>query len=182
MDRTAECYRRYLGGDEAAMDEIMELLFYPLVFFLNRYVQDLPAAEDLAMEAMTELFVHKRRYNFKVSLKSYLFLVGKSRALNHLKHKKRLGESPLSDQEQLEEQEELEQRALDSERKRVVNAALDRLPEDQRLAVHLIYFAELSYQEAARVMKKNPKQVDNLLYRAKKSLRDMLGEEARELL
>jgi RNA polymerase sigma factor (sigma-70 family) len=79
-------------------------------------------------------------------------------------------------------QEELEQRALDSERKRVVNAALDRLPEDQRLAVHLIYFEELSYQEAARVMKKNPKQVDNLLYRAKKSLRDMLGEEARELL
>ena len=182
MDRAAECYRRYLEGDEAAMDEIMELLFYPLVFFVNRYVQDLPAAEDLAMEAMTELFVHKRRYNFKVSLKSYLFLVGKSRALNHLKHKKRLGESPLSDQEQLEEQEELEQRALDSERKRVVNAALSRLPEDQRLAVHLIYFAELSYQEAARVMKKNPKQVDNLLYRAKKSLRDMLGEEARELL
>ena len=53
---------------------------------------------------------------------------------------------------------------------------------EQRLAVHLIYFEELSYEEAARVMKKNSKQVDNLLYRAKKTLRDILGEEGEQLL
>ncbi|MBR2220459.1 MAG: hypothetical protein IJ974_05730, partial [Phascolarctobacterium sp.] len=40
----------------------------------------------------------------------------------------------------------------------------------------LIYFEEMTYEEAAKVMKKNRKQVDNLLYRAKKELRIILGK------
>ena len=182
MDKGADSYRRFLAGDGRAIDAVMEELFYPLVFFVNRYVQDEPAAEDIAMDAMTELFVYKRRYNFKVSLKTYVFMLGKSRALNWLKHRKGLRETELTEAEALAEEQELERRALTSERKRVVNAALARLPEEQRLAVHLIYFEELSYEEAARVMKKNSKQVDNLLYRAKKALRDILGEEGEQLL
>ena len=182
MDNGASSYRRFLDGDESAMDEIMQELFFPLVFFVNRYVQDLPAAEDIAMDAMTELFVHKHRYNFKVSLKTYLFLVGRSRALTWLKRRKRLRETALTEAEDVAERDELERRALDDERKRAVNAALARLPEEMRLAVHLVFFEELSYEEAARVMKKNAKQVDNLLYRAKKELRAILGEEAKQLL
>ena len=81
MDNGASSYRRFLDGDEHAIDEIMEELFFPLVFFINRYVQDVPAAEDLAMDAVSELFVHPRRYNFKTSLKTYLFMLGKSREL-----------------------------------------------------------------------------------------------------
>lgn len=182
MDHGASSYRRFLDGDECAMEEIMEELFFPLVFFVNRYVQDLPAAEDVAMDAMTELFFHKHRYNFRVSLKTYVFMLGKSRALNYLKHRKRLRETELTDAEEQAEQEELERRALDTERKRAVNEALSRLPEEMRLAVHLVFFEELSYEEAAEVMKKKPKQVDNLLYRAKKELRAILGEEGRALL
>lgn len=182
MDNGASSYRRFLNGDESAVDEIMEELFFPLVFFVNRYLQDLPAAEDVAMDAMTELFFHRHRYNFKVSLKTYVFLLGKSRALNYLKHRKSLRETELTEAEDLAEREELERRALDSERKRVVNEALAKLPEEMRLAVHLVYFEELSYREAARVMKKSPKQVDNLLFRARKSLRAILGEEGEQLI
>ena len=134
------------------------------------------------MDTMTELFVHPRRYDFRVSLKTYLFLLGKRRALNWLRHRKRLRETPLTEAEALAEARDLERLALDSERKRAVNAALARLPEAQRLAVHLVYFEALSYEEAARVMKKDRKQVDNLLYRAKKALRDILGEEGMNLL
>ena len=43
--------------------------------------------------------------------------------------------------------------------------------------MHLVYFEEYSYEDAARIMKKNRKQIDNLLYRAKNTLRDMIGEE-----
>ena len=182
MDYGASSYRRFLDGDESAIDEIMDALFFPLVFFVNRYVQDVPTAEDLAMDAMTELLVHKHRYNFKVSLKTYVFMLGKSRALNYLKHRSSLRETELDDAEAMAEEDELEQRALASERKRKVNAALAKLPEDMRMVVHLIFFEELSYEETAKVMKKNRKQVDNLLYRAKKELRVILGEEGAELL
>ena len=44
-------------------------------------------------------------------------------------------------------------------------------------AVHLVYFEDLTYEDAARVMKKNKKQVANLLYRAKEKLRAILGKD-----
>lgn len=66
---------------------------------------------------------------------------------------------------------------LTDERKRLVHAAVGKLPQEMRVAVHLIYFDEMTYEEAAKVMKKNRKQVDNLLYRAKKELRVILGKD-----
>ena len=66
--------------------------------------------------------------------------------------------------------------------KRAVHSAIAKLSEDKRVVIHLIYFEEMTYDEAAKVMKKNRKQVDNLLYRAKKELRIILGEDGELLL
>lgn len=63
-----------------------------------------------------------------------------------------------------------------------MSAALRSLPQEMASVIHLIYFEELSYAEAGKVMKKTPKQIDNLLYRAKKELRAVLGEEGEQLL
>ena len=89
MDNGASSYRRFLDGDEAAFDELMQTLFHPLVFFINRYVRDLHSAEDLAIDVFSDLIVHRRRYNFRVSLKTYLFMLGRSRALDHLRRQRK---------------------------------------------------------------------------------------------
>ena len=177
MDTAASSYRRYLGGEENAFDEVVKALFDPLVFFIDRYVHDLAAAEDIAIDAFTELVVHKHRYNFKVQLKTYLFMIGRSRALNYLKHRTCLAETELPETEQADDRPTLEEQYIRSEQHRLLHAAIDQLPEDMRTAVHLVYFEDMSYEDAARVMKKTKKQVDNLLYRAKTYLRTTLGKE-----
>ena len=103
MDHGACSYRRFLDGDESAFDEIMKELFHGLVFFVDRYVHDVHAAEDIAIDAFSDLIVHKHRYNFKVTLKTYLYMIGRSRALDYLKHRKvieftELSEAVLSNQ------------------------------------------------------------------------------------
>lgn len=183
MDNGASSYRRFLDGDESAFDEIMKELFDNLVFFIDRYVHDIHAAEDIAIDAFSDLVVNKHRYNFKVTLKTYLFMLGRSRALNYIKHRKVISFVELTEADNIsDEQETLEDIILADERKRVVNNALNSLPDDMRVVVHLIYFEDLSYDEAAKVMKKNRKQVDNLLYRAKKELRIILGKDGELLL
>ena len=183
MDNGASSYRRFLDGDESAFDEIMKELFDNLVFFIDRYVHDIHAAEDIAIDAFSDLVVNKHRYNFKVTLKTYLFMLGRSRALNYIKHRKVIDFVELSEADKAtSEQETLEEIVLADERKRVVNDALNSLPDDMRVVIHLIYFEDLSYDEAAKVMKKNRKQVDNLLYRAKKELRIILGKDGELLL
>ena len=178
MDNGASSYRRFLDGDESAFHDIMKELFRGLVFFIDRFVHDPHAAEDIAIDTFADLVVHRRRYNFKTSLKTYLYMVGRSRALDYLKHRKVIEFVELSEAHSLtDEGKTLEEIVLTDERKRTVNAAIAKLPEEMRVVVHLIYFEEMTYDEAAKVMKKNRKQVDNLLYRAKKELRRLLGEE-----
>ena len=183
MDNGASSYRRFLDGDESAFDEIIKEYFDNLVFFIDRFVHDIHAAEDIAIDAFSDLVVNKHRYNFKVTLKTYLFMLGRSRALNYIKHRKVIDFVELSEADNTpSEQETLEEIVLADERKRVVNNALNSLPDDMRVVIHLVYFEDLTYDEAAKVMKKNRKQVDNLLYRAKKELRIILGKDGELLL
>ena len=182
MDNGASSYRRYLNGEESAFDDIMKELFDGLVFFVNRYVRDTGVAEDIAIDVFAELVAHPGRFNFKVTLKTYLFMLGRSRALNYIKRRNKVQTIDLDEVEnEVIERVLLEDKILADEKKRIVNAALDKLPEEMKVVIHLIYFEELSYEEAAKIMKKNKKQVDNLLYRAKKELRTILGKEG-ELL
>ena len=183
MDNGASSYRRFLDGDESAFDSIVNELFPGLVFFINGYVHDIHAAEDLAIDTFTDLIVHRHRYNFKVSLKTYLYMIGRSRALDYIKHRKIINFVELSEADSLEDETtELESLALSDERRRTVNRAVEGLQGDMRTAVRLVYLEGMTYEEAARIMKKSRKQVDNLLFRAKKELITLLGEEGKALL
>ncbi len=178
MDNGACSYRRFLDGDEKAFDSIMEELYHGLVFFINGYVHDIHAAEDIAIDTFSDLVVHRHRYNFRVSLKTYLYMIGRSRALNYIKHRKVIDFVGLPEAAGIADDEaELEKIVLADERRRQVNAAVEQLPVDMREAVRLVYFEDMSHAEAAAVMKKNRKQVDNLIYRAKKELSVILGKE-----
>lgn len=182
MDNGASSYRRYLNGDEGAFREIVQEYFDNLVFFIDRYVHDHATAEDIALDVFTQLVVNKHRYNFKVSLKTYLFMLVRSRALDVLKHRSKLTMVELSEANTAGEEEALEEMILADQRKCTVNRALSMLDAEMRVEVHLVYFEELGCEEAAKVMKKTRKQVYNLLYRAKKQLRTILGEGGAQLL
>ncbi len=177
-----ECYRRFILGDSEAANQIMSEVFFGLVYFIEGYVHDVHSAEDIAMDVMAELFSRRRKFDDRSSLKTYIYMLGRCRALDHLRRRRTIEFAPLSAAEGLPDGQLLEERVLSSERRRIVREAAARLPADMREAVHLVYFEELSYEEAARVLKKSRKQVDNLLCRAKKELRNILGEEGKWLI
>ena len=87
--RGEDKYRLFLGGDEDAFDGIMCEYFDGLIFFINRYVNDPHTAEDIAIDVFAYIAENRRKYNFRVSLKTYIYMIGKSRALNLIKHRKR---------------------------------------------------------------------------------------------
>lgn len=183
MDNGESSYRRYLSGDTEAFDEIVSTYRAELMLFINSIIHDMASAEDIAIDVFMQLVIHRRRYNFKTSLRTYLYMMARSRSIDFLRRRKRLKEDSLSQIEiEPEDIVSLESTVIDSERKRIVRDAIERLPEQMKTAVYLVYFSGLSYEDAASVMKKNKKQVDNLLYRAKSELREILGNEGKELI
>ena len=173
-DGESSC-RRFPEGDKADFDAFIRENYKNLTFFIDQIVRDPTEAEDIAIDAFMELWERRRRIG-SVSPKTCLYTIARCRALDCLRRRKRRREAPLDDalpsgcaapDEGL----------LRAEHETALNAALAALPEDMRSAVHLVYFERLSYDEAAAVMKKSRKQVDNLLCRAKIRLRDALGKD-----
>lgn len=178
MDHAAQCWRRYLDGDESGFDELLKTHRDALTFFLCRYVHDEAIAEDLCIDTYMELLLHKRRYNFKIPLKNYLFMVAHSRAVDYLRHANKFAAVELSEAEsETADGETPEEILLKTEQSRALSRAMRELPDEMQIAMHLVYIEELSYKEAAKIMKKSPKQVDNLLNRAKTTLRTTLSKE-----
>lgn len=178
MDHGAQCWRRYLDGDESGFDELLKTHRDSLTFFLYRLVHDESIAEDLCIDTFMELLLHKRRYNFKIPLKNYLFIIARSRAVDYLRHAKKFATVELSEAEnETADGHTPEEILLKNEQSRALSLAMQSLPDEMQVALHLVYIEELSYKDAAHVMKKSPKQVDNLLTRAKSALRTTLSKE-----
>ena len=175
MDHGESSYRRYLKGEEDAFRDIVELHFDGLLLFGHGYVRDLDAAEDIVIDVFSQLVVHKNRFRFGHSLKTYLYMMARSRALDHLKHRDKLQMTELSSDLPIADEKPGPEEALIAEEdKKTLYRALSRLEENQRQALHLVYFRDLSCEEAAKVLKKSRKQIYNLLYRGKEHLRTIL--------
>ena len=97
MDNGADCYRRFLDGDESGFDEILELYHDNLIYFINRYVKNFTAAEDLAADTFMELLIHKKRYSFKSSFKTYLFSIARHKAVDYIRREKRFSPVPADE-------------------------------------------------------------------------------------
>lgn len=182
MDNGESSCRRFLDGDKSAFDDILKEYRQSLTFFIYRYVKNYHEAEDIAIDVFVEFLAHPKKYNFKTSLKTYLFMIGRSRALDFLRRSKRYKRAELQELDRNpEDSGSLWEDFIKGERNRTLNEAVVKLPEDMKIAVHLVYFEGLSYEEAGKVMKKSKKQIDNLLYRAKRKLKIALSEKGVEI-
>lgn len=178
MGSVEECYKKYLDGDKSAFSDIIDAYRDNLIYFINRYVDNEDTAEEIAADCFAELVVHPERFKFKCSLKTYLFSIAHNKAVNHIKKHSRVSlyESPEII-EKSTDYIEFENNIVQNEQSKLLHAALPKLKDNYRTALHLVYFEEMSYKDAARIMKKTSKQVDNYVSRGKAALRKILEEE-----
>lgn len=179
MDQDAICYQRFLDGDQEGLAELVERYGDRLCTFLNGIVHSPETAEDLMEDAFAELLARRPHFRGEAAFRTYLFRIGRNKALNHLRRQARAPSVPLSEIEPLLPDGETgpEQTLCRDEEKRQLLGALLRLPPAQRDILHLLYFEEASYEEAARVMKKTAKQIKSLAWRARQALRQQLEQE-----
>ena len=170
-------YRKYVNGDDSAFEEIVRIYYDGLILFINGYLHSLTDAEDVASECLLFIAVHKRRFNFKNSLKTYLYTIARSKSLNFIKKRKRKQTENIEDYVNLSTSEPLlDELLIKKENFSNLYEAIDKLPEEMQSIVYLFYFENMSYEEISTITAKSLKQVDNLLYRARKHLKEILKE------
>lgn len=172
MSNGASSYRRFLNGDESGFVEIVENYGANLIFFINGFVRNIAVAEELMEETFCDLIFHKNRYKGKSSFKTYLFAIARNKAVTYLKKNSRMADLPVENYDKdFADTNELENVLIKDDEKRQLYSAMRKINADYRMVIHLLYFENMSYDEAAVVLHKSRKQINNLAYRAKQSLK-----------
>ena len=179
MDNGACSYRRFRNhGDEDGLVEIIRTYRDGLILYLCNFVGNLDIAEELAEDVFVLLGTKKPRDKGTGSFKTWLYTIGRNKALNYLKHIKRHPATSLETcAEVADQQTTLETGFLAEERKILLHKAMQKLKPEYRQILWLIYFEEMTNQQAAQIMKKSVHSVETLVYRARKSLKSQLEKE-----
>lgn len=186
-------YRRFLNGDEGGLEDLIALYQRGLLRFIYGYVHDVALAEDILTDVFLTLY-YKRSFKDRdgTGLKTYLYKIARNKALNAIRKRNRrkeisldaLAEQGTNGEAETEAQAFLYGEALSpdkalerGERAKALYAALNKLHADYRQALILRYYDNAEPETIAKIMKKNTKQVYNLLARAKAALKEELQSE-----
>jgi len=176
MFNGAEYYRRYINGDEQAFDMLMDAYHDGLILFINKIVGNYSVAEELAADTFVELILHKKRFLGNSDFKTYLYSIGRHKAIDFVRRDSKKKIIAPEEVSETAGDERIEESFIEDETKRVLHKAISKLSDDYKAVVHLIFFEELSYENAAKVLGKSKKQIDNIVYRAKAALKKILTE------
>lgn len=170
-----ELFHRLINGDREALRPLMECYGDSLKLYIDGYVRDIDMAEEIMIDAFSRMLVKAPRLH-RGGFKPYLFKTARNLAFKHLKYRSRFTSLDVLAYEPIEEQQ-IDYGLLLDEQSSELYLNLDKISPEYREALYLVYIEELSYEEAAAVMHKSRKQVENLVYRGKRSMRVLMGEE-----
>ncbi len=179
MDNGASSYLRFLNDDKEGFVELVKDYKDGLVLFLNCYTNDIHIAEEAADETFLKLYVNKPKYKSEYSFKTWLYAIGKNTTLNYIKKLRKHRFEPIEDYYYLSDNIDIEEKYIQTEENLHIHRAIRNLKKEYARVLYLVFFEGLTNSETAEVMGKSPKQISDLVYRAKKALKSELekGEQ-----
>ncbi|MBK6939876.1 MAG: sigma-70 family RNA polymerase sigma factor [Planctomycetes bacterium] len=188
-DVPEQIIERARAGDESAVRAIVEHLQVPMYQTVHRLIGGRLAndVEDVTQEIFLKVFRTLDRFDPRrgVRFTTWVYAYVKNHCFDLLK-KRRLNAISLdaeasSTGDDMQPRFEPEGATLQpsdqmsaAEIDRLVRAAVDELPEDQRVAFVLREYQDLDYREIAQVMECSEGTVKSRLHRAREALRQRL--------
>jgi len=176
-------------GDREAFNELYHAYKRPILNYLYRFIGNRHCAEELTQETFIRAYLNLHRYEPRAKFSSWLYRIAGNLARNFLRHAsydKRVrpvkadpyagttGEI-LSTENIGSEAKTPGEHAHAKEIKVLIQQAIDKLPVHLKEAVILCDIKELSYEEAAKIMKCRPMTVGSRLWRGRKKLSELLN-------
>jgi RNA polymerase sigma-70 factor (ECF subfamily) len=171
---------------QGAFETLVERYQNRLLGVMAHLVGRVDEAEDLTQEVFLRIYRARKGYRPRAKFSTWLFTIANNLASNHLRGKGRspvvalvgedTGSQPLApaNERVLAREGTPSAQMRKAELSEVVREALDVLGEDQKLAVLLNKFEDMSYAEIGEVMGRSEAAVKSLLARARNHLREQL--------
>ena len=172
-------------GDEAAFKNIVELWQDMVYNTALGILQNEGDAEDIAQEVFIQVFESIESFKGASKFSTWVYRITVTKSLDAIRRKKRKKRFAFvqslygANNEVRFDQGEFVHPGVVAEQKEhaaLLFKAIQRLPENQKVAFVLNKMEMLSYKEVGEIMKLKPGAIDSLLQRAKKNLKKYLEE------
>ncbi len=169
-----------LAGDQEAFGELV-LRYERDVFNLTyRMLGNRGEAEDAAQETFLRAYANLDRYDPARSFKTWLLSIASNHCIDRIRRRRLTWlslEEPLPPHPALtSDTPGPEEATLDAERSAAVQALLEDLSPDYRVAVVLRYWYDYSYAEIAEMLGTTESAIKSRLFRARQALAQQLED------
>ncbi|MGZ3533698.1 MAG: RNA polymerase sigma factor [Thermodesulfobacteriota bacterium] len=179
-----ELMAKIAKGDEDAFEILVNRHQTSILNLVYRFVGDRTQAKDLAQEVFVRVWQSAKTYEPKAKFTTWIYRITTNLCFNELKSARRrkwfsFNRSDEDGEHTFEETlsdsaPSAEDLLLEKERSRQISDALQSLPENQRMAMVLKRYDDLSYQEIGQIIGCSVSAVESLLVRAKRALQEKL--------
>lgn len=170
------------GGDDLALNRLMDRWQVPLRRFLFRYTQNRQDAYDLAQDTFVRVYQHRSRFQPGRRFSTWMFQIALNLARSRMRWRLRHPTDALEQMPELPDDggdlattDSPASQTLAAERVAVVRSAIAGLPRELREALLLFEYEGRSYGEIAIIVCATAKAVETRLARARRQLRAVLG-------
>ncbi len=173
------------AGENQAFQRLISEHQLRLYRVILAFVRSPETAEDLCQEVFVEVVESIHQFKAQAQLSTWLHRIAVHKSLDYLRATRRqkrfahlVSLFGIHNELIVDPADPVHPGILleDQERSRLLFAAIDLLPEQQRIAYTLCRVEEMSVKEAAELMKTSPKAVESLLSRARNSLQKRLEQ------
>jgi RNA polymerase sigma-70 factor (ECF subfamily) len=180
FDEDSELLDRLAAGDEVAFRMLVERHIDRAYAIALRIVGNAADAEDVVQDTMLKIWSHRGRWQHgRAKFSTWLYRVISNRCID-LRRKPRT-ENVETVPEVADGQPGAVELIERNELNGMLELAMQRLPEQQRIAVILSYHESMSNGEIAQVMDTTVAAVESLLKRGRQQLRQLLRKHERDI-
>ncbi|MBE6977339.1 MAG: sigma-70 family RNA polymerase sigma factor [Ruminococcaceae bacterium] len=166
---------RYLANNTETLEILLHAYADALVRYAYCYVGDADVAEDIMEDAFALYIAKKIEFDTKEQIRCWLYKTVRSRAVDYLRRHKR--EVSFEGYALVLSTPDVYEDVVRKERNAAVFRNMQKLNQDYRAVLQLHYFDGFKVEQICEILKKEPKQVYNLLTRARASLKELLIKE-----
>lgn len=165
-------------NSERTFKVIVHAYEYKVIRFISLFVQNNQECEELASDVFISLWTNRYKLADIEDLDSYIFIIAKNKALNHLRRDK----TKLIDLDSFQidafhnTETTPESIYITQETVEALNSAINELPQKTKIAFHLVREDKMKYKEAAEIMGVSIKTIEKQVASAVAKLKEKLSK------
>lgn len=181
IETDADLMHKVAVGDPDAVKNILATHLDRIYQLAYRICQNQSDAEEIAQESFVKLWRQSANWHPSARISTWLYRVAYHQAIDVYRKSKKMPVAELEDN--IIDQGPAPHQDLDlQQRQHHLQAAINSLPERQKMAIMLVHQQEMSQKQASAALEISVEALESLLSRARRKLRQTLAPHKQDLI